>query len=210
MQMVVVGGNSREVGKTSVVAGLIRALRHRNWTAIKLTQFGHGICSLDSEPCDCAPGEHPFVIQEEHDRSGNSDTSRFLEAGARRSLWVRVRQGMLEAAIPDLRQAIAGEENIIWESNSILHFFQPDLYLTVLDPAKKDFKDSARHFLDRADASLVMDPGLEHSLWEGVSLKIVRSKPVFSIRKGCYVTPEITDFVESRLLASDHSPTLRG
>ena len=44
MKIVVVGGNSREIGKTSVVVGLIRALRHRNWTAIKLTQFGHGIC----------------------------------------------------------------------------------------------------------------------------------------------------------------------
>ncbi len=208
MKIVVVGGNSRNVGKTSVVAGLIRTLRHRNWTAIKLTQFGHGICSVDSEPCGCAPGEHPFVIQQEHDRSGNSDTSRFLEAGARRALWVRVRQGMLQAAIPDLRQAIAGEENVILESNSILHFFQPHLYLTVLDPAKKDFKGSARHFLDRADASLVLEPGLEHALWEGVSLEMVRSKPVFSIRKGCYVTPEITDFVESRLLASDHSPAL--
>ncbi len=208
MKMVVVGGNSREIGKTSVVAGLIRALHHRSWIAIKLTQFGHGICSVDSKPCDCAPGEHPFVIQEEHDRNGNSDTSRFLEAGARRSLWARVRQGMLEAAIPDLRQAIAGEENIILESNSILQFFQPNLYLTVLDPAKKDFKDSARHFLDRADACLVLEPGLEHSLWEGISLEMVRSKPVFSIGKGCYVTPEITDFVESRLLASDHSPAL--
>ena len=208
MQMVVVGGNSREIGKTSVVAGLIRALRHRNWTAIKLTQFGHGICSVDSEPCGCAPGEHPFVIQEEHDRSGKSDTSRFLEAGARRALWVRVRQGMLEAAIPDFRQAIAGEENIILESNSILHYFQPNLYLTVLDPAKKDFKGSARHFLDRADACLVLEPGLEHSLWEDISLEMVRTKPVFSVRKGCYVTLEITDFVESWLLASDHSPAL--
>ncbi len=132
MQMVVVGGNSREIGKTSVVAGLIRALRHRDWTAIKLTQFGHGICSVDSEPCDCAPGEHPFVIQEEHDRSGDSDTSRFLEAGARRSLWVRVRQEMLETAIPELRRAIDGERNIILESNSILRFFQPNLYLRSL------------------------------------------------------------------------------
>ncbi len=210
MKMVVVGGNSREIGKTSVVAGLIRALRHRDWTAIKLTQFGHGICSLDSEPCDCAPGEHPFAMQEERDRSGNSDTSRFLEAGACRALWVRVRQGMLEAAIPELRQALAGDENAILESNSILQFFQPNLYLTVLDPAKKDFKDSARHFLDRADASLVLEPGLEHSLWEGISLETIQTKPVFSIRKGCYVTPEITDFVESRLLASDHSPALSG
>ena len=136
MKMVVVGGNSRDVGKTSVVAGLIRALPHRNWTAIKITQFGHGICSIDNKECDCAPGEHPFAIQEERDRSGRSDTSRFLVAGARRALWVRVRWGNLETVIPSLREAIDNEENVILESNSILRFFQPNLYLSVLDPAK--------------------------------------------------------------------------
>ena len=31
--LVVVGGHSRNIGKTSVVAGLIRKLRDRRWTA---------------------------------------------------------------------------------------------------------------------------------------------------------------------------------
>ena len=37
------------------------------------------------------------------------------------------------------------------ESNSIMKFLRPDLYLTVLDPETEDFKESAREFLDRAD-----------------------------------------------------------
>ena len=192
-----------------MVAGLIRALRHRNWTAVKLTQFGHGVCSINGEACDCAPEEHPFAIQEEQDRSGGSDSSRFLVAGARRSLWVRVRQGMLETAIPALRRAIAYEENVILESNSILRFFQPNLYLTVLDSTKKDFKVSAREFLGRADACLVLEPGLDNFVWEGISLELVQAKPVFSIRRDCYVTPEIANFVETWLLATDSVPALR-
>ena len=47
MAIVVIGGHSRSVGKTSVVAGLIAALPELNWTALKITQFGHGICSAD-------------------------------------------------------------------------------------------------------------------------------------------------------------------
>ena len=43
--LVVVGGHSRNIGKTSVVAGLIRKLRDRKWTAVKITQYGHGVCS---------------------------------------------------------------------------------------------------------------------------------------------------------------------
>ena len=33
--LVVVGGHSRNIGKTSVVAGIIRKLHHWKWTAVK-------------------------------------------------------------------------------------------------------------------------------------------------------------------------------
>ncbi len=45
MAIVVVGGHSRSVGKTSVVANLIARLPQLNWTACKITQFGHGFCT---------------------------------------------------------------------------------------------------------------------------------------------------------------------
>ena len=45
LMLVVVGGHSRNIGKTSVVAGIIRKLRGRQWTAVKITQYGHGVCS---------------------------------------------------------------------------------------------------------------------------------------------------------------------
>src|SRR5271166_3916137 len=95
MAIVVIGGHSRSVGKTSVVAGLIAALPELCWTSVKITQYGHGICSADGAPCDCATDDHSWAITEERDRSGESDSSRFLVAGAARSLWVRTRQGML-------------------------------------------------------------------------------------------------------------------
>ena len=89
MAIVVIGGHSRSVGKTSVVAGLIAALPEYNWTALKITQYGHGVCSLNGESCHCATDDHSWAISEEKDRSGESDTSRFLVAGAVHALWVR-------------------------------------------------------------------------------------------------------------------------
>src|SRR5438132_549717 len=67
MAILVIGGHSRSVGKTSVVAGLITALPERRWTAVKITQFGHGICSVNGESCDCATDEHTVAISEERD-----------------------------------------------------------------------------------------------------------------------------------------------
>ncbi len=197
MAVIVIGGHSRSVGKTSVVAGLISALSGFEWTAIKITQYGHGICSANGEACDCATGDHSWAISEESDRSGESDTSRFLVAGATRALWVRTEQGGLAPAMPSLRVKILNAANVIIESNSVLRFLRPDLYLTVLDPAIADFKKSAREFLDRANAVILHRTG--ESAWQSVSLKPVADRPVFAISPPPYVTPEIVDFVRSKL-----------
>ena len=122
MSIVIIGGHSRSVGKTSVVAGLIAALRDLHWTALKITQYGHGVCSANGEACDCATADHSWAVSEEKDRSGESDTSRFLVAGADHSWWVRTQQGRLAEAMPRVRQILASAQNVIIESNSVLRF----------------------------------------------------------------------------------------
>jgi hypothetical protein len=199
MSLIVVGGHSRNVGKTSVVAGLIAALREFEWTAAKITQYGHGICSANGKVCHCATSEHSWAISEERDRSGDSDTSRFLVAGASKVLWVRTEQGRLEQAMPDLHSRIKGSRNVIFESNSVLPFVRPDLYLTVLDPATVDFKSSAREFLDRADAVILHGGGDGQCAWKEVSLNPSGNQQIFRISPPLYVTPEMVAFVKSRL-----------
>ncbi|HZR28740.1 MAG TPA: hypothetical protein VFA71_08160 [Terriglobales bacterium] len=201
MAILVVGGHSRNVGKTSVVAGLIAALAERQWTAVKITQFGHGVCSVNGEACGCATAEHTVAISEERDRSGGSDTSRFLLAGAQRSLWVRTKQGFLAEAMPSLRKRIEGAANVIMESNSVIKFLRPDLYLSVLDYETADFKASAREFLDRADAILLHTGGTPPE-WSDVSLKLLAGKTVFRITPPDYVPAEIVEWVRQRICSS--------
>jgi hypothetical protein len=198
MALVVIGGHSRSVGKTSVVAGLIAALAEYSWHAMKVTQFGHGVCSRNGELCDCSTDDHTWSISEERDRSGESDTSRFLIAGATKVWWVRTQQGRLAEAMPTIRRRIAEAENVIVESNSILKFMRPDIYVTVLDPAVEDFKKSAQEFMDRADAVILHDVDGSPA-WHGVSLKVVEGRPMFRVRPPEYVTPEIVEFVKGRL-----------
>jgi hypothetical protein len=199
MAIVVVGGHTRNIGKTSVVAGLISAMPEMRWTAFKITQFGHGMCSANGEPCDCETAEHTLAVSEE--RAGGdsgTDSGRYLAAGAERSFWVRTRQGDLAEAMPRIRKELALVQNAIIESNSILRFLRPDLYLSVLDPAIEDFKDSARYFLDRADAVLVPERVLGRPEWKGVSLKLVEGTPVLAMRPPVYVTDEILAFVRKK------------
>ncbi len=196
MATLVVGGQSRSVGKTSIVSGLIAALAAYNWTAFKITQYGHGICSRDGSVCDCATVDHAWAITEEHSIEGDTDTSRFLQAGAKRVWWVRTEQGRLAEAMPALRRRVADAENVIIESNSVVKFIRPDLYLTVLDPATADFKKSAQEFLDRADAALV---NRSHAGCADVSLKPLAARPTLSMNPPEYITDEIVEFVRERL-----------
>jgi molybdopterin-guanine dinucleotide biosynthesis protein len=197
---VVVGGHSRNIGKTSVVTGLIARLPQYRWTAFKITQYGHGFCTANGEPCDCQTDDHTLAVSEERSRSSGTDTARFLASGAERSIWVRTRTGMLAEAMPRIRKELAGAENAIIESNSILQFLRPDLYLTVLDAGTADFKDSARLFLDRADAVLVRGTGVGLTpQWGGVSLKLIEGRPQFVVEPPDYMTDDVLRFVEEHL-----------
>jgi hypothetical protein len=198
--VIVVGGHSRNIGKTSVVAGLIARLPEFHWTAFKITQYGHGFCTADGKPCQCETADSCVAVNFEHDPASGTDTSRFLAAGAARSIWVRTRIGMLAEAMPRIEKELAASENAILESNSILEFLRPDLYLTVLDPAVADFKDSARRFLPLADAVLVPSSGID--------LPGLAEVPQFSIAAPGYMSEALVEFVRTRVTkgAMGHPP----
>ena len=204
MAIVLVGGHTRNIGKTSVVAGLIAALPDRQWTAFKVTQFGHGICSANGEPCDCETDAHTVAVTEERTGNSGTDSARFLSAGAVRSFWVRTRQGQLAEAMPRVRRELASAANAIVESNSILRFLKPDLYLTVLDPAISDFKASAQYFLDRADAVLWSGRDMRSvaaggTAWPTALWQLVRNKPQFFLEPPLFTSSELTQFVAERI-----------
>jgi hypothetical protein len=194
--LVIIGGHSRSVGKTSITAGLIAALSQLQWTAMKITQFsGDGECA-NGDPCNCAPPSGaPYAIQEEIDVRTGTDTARFLAAGAQRSYWVRTATGELAYALPDVRKIIEASPHTIVESNSLLQFVRPDLYLAVLDYEVADFKESALRYLDRADAVIVLNESRGEPAWTGVARRLWENKRRFSVSPPHYVTLEMALYV---------------
>jgi hypothetical protein len=185
--VIVVGGHARSIGKTQLVCDLIAALPEAQFIAGKITQYGHGVCAQNGAHCGCAPDEHSSAFDWETSASSGTDSARFLAAGAPRSFWLRTKQGYLAEGMPLLRKALrdAGSENnsplnVIIESNSLLQFLKPSVYLAVLDPEKQDFKPTAQSFLDRADVFV-----LRHALndgtqsWPQISPKLVHAKQTF-------------------------------
>ena len=156
-----------------------------------------------------------FSITDELDRNTGSDTSRFLAAGARRSLWVRTRQGELYEALPSIKKEIEADEFVIVESNSLRRFIKPDVYLQVIDPSKADFKRSARQFFDLSDAYIlvtaadrlvnrigILMPGADQlSIPDtGPLTQIEHERPCFTVKKeDRFVDEKVIEFVTALL-----------
>ncbi len=201
MKTVAIGGNSRNIGKTSLAVALIEATPDLEWTAVKLTQFGHGICTRSGAPCACAVEDPlcPYDIVREAGLDPLTDTARMLRAGAAEVLWVRVAEGQLPMALPAIRQRLEGCPNVLFESNSIVELWPPDLFLTVLQFDVDDCKPSACRLADRADA--VVLPRSVRSLpeWSGFDASILARKPLFAVQPPAYSSPEIVRFARERL-----------
>jgi len=223
-RVIVVGGHTRSIGKTQLVCDVIAAFPDANWIAGKITQYGHGVCAQNGQDCDCAPDEHICAISWEKRADTGTDSSRFLQAGARRSFWLRTKQGFLAEGMPLLRGALRETEtdengrsaNLILESNTLLQFLKPSLYLMVVHPAKGDFKESAQLQIDRASAFVLREPLPEGILaggnaprWNGVPLQLLCAKPQFLQREGEPLPSGLTQAVREILGADSSAPCTR-
>jgi hypothetical protein len=220
-RVIVIGGHTRSIGKTQLVCDLVAAFPQANWVAGKITQYGHGVCAQNGEDCDCAPDEHICAISWQTRSDDGTDSGRFLAAGAQRSFWLRTKQGFLAEGMPLLRAGLQevpanpdhGPRNLILESNTLLRFWKPSLYLMVLDPTKADFKDSARLQIDRASAFVLRQalPNPRNAsaqpAWTGVPMQLFRGKPQFLQHEGGPLPAELTEAVRATL--ADNAGTRR-
>lgn len=235
-RIIVVGGHTRDIGKTQLVCDIIAALPEANWIAGKITQYGHGVCAQNGHDCDCAPDEHVCAIDWEHYAGSGTDSSRFLAAGARRSFWLRTKQGFLAEGMPLLRSALEEIErtrqrdgktaynsaaapesvNVILESNTLLQFVKPDLFLMVLHPDRSDFKDSAKLQLNHASAFVVRQPipigesGRKAvTSWPNTPLRLFDGKPQFLQREGEPVPSTLLEIVRNRVCNKAATPSIK-
>lgn len=208
MSLVAIGGNSRNVGKTGLAVSLIEATREYRWTAVKITQFGHGVCSRNGRPCGCAVEDPqcPYEITAEDGLVPSTDTARMLRAGAEEVLWARVALGKLAMAAPALRDRLEGRSNVLIESNGIVAYWQPDVYLAVLQFDVSDCKASFRQLAGRADAFVLPRSARREPAWAGFDPGLVGSTPGFEVESPTFCTPSLVEFVKARLGGAGPGP----
>ena len=141
MAVIVVGGSGRGVGKTALVCGLIRALPQVSWTAVKITSDDH---------------RKPTPVWEETAPGLETDTARYLSAGARRALLVAVPDKALGEIVQQILERHSSHGGVIFESNRVLNHLRPDLCLAAASNLHGSHKPSFQLIERHMDATVTL------------------------------------------------------
>ena len=101
--------------------------------------------------------------------------------------------------LPQLIRIIKNDPFVIIESNWVLKFIHPDLYLIVLKYGVEEFKDSAKQTLEQADAALVLNSDAPPPAWQGIVLDVLEGVPVYKAAARQNMPDGLVDFIQSRL-----------
>ena len=194
MTTIVIGGHSRNVGKTSIVEAIITAWPQYSWTAVKMSSHWH----RDDAVCDRKSEEEICRVDEEHDRNNGTDTGRYLAAGASRAFWIRVREGRLKQALPQLIPVLQNPYVII-ESNGIVKHIRPSLFLMVHRYDVRDYKKGALETIGRAHAVVAVNCTGDAPAWEGISPETVSGIPIFQVSDLHVLPQDLIEFIRLRL-----------
>jgi hypothetical protein len=191
MPTIIVGGHARKVGKTSVVAGLIHAFSEFPWVALKVSTHWH------SKTCSTKD----LVIYEEKNPGQESDSSRFLAAGARHSFWVQMQEQGMKSALPELHTIMQSSPFVIIEGNNILKHVSADIHIMVFNCNVAEIKESAQRLLHRMDILLIVNSKPCLPLWEDVLGNAPNGCSIFETENPQILPPAFLDLIRCRMLA---------
>ncbi|MFZ4397778.1 MAG: NTP transferase domain-containing protein [Kiritimatiellia bacterium] len=159
--MVLIGATGRNVGKTEFACGLIHRLAAQQAVfAAKVTAIREqgGTCPRGGDGCGvCGSLQGDFEITAEHNTLSGKDTSRMLQAGAKKVLWLRVRHAQMEPGMRALLAMLPPDVPIICESNSLREVLAPGQFVVVRDSRTPAIKESCRRVIPLASRLITFD-----------------------------------------------------
>ncbi len=155
--MIMIGGDSRNSGKTTLACELIRKLSvSHEVIGLKVTSVRPGETEMHGNHTeDETTG---FTIFEELNTESNKDTSRMLRAGAAKVFYVRVSENYVEKAILQFMSKYINKQVIVCESRSLRRFILPGQFLMMKrESEESNTKNDIATFLSLADKVFCFD-----------------------------------------------------
>jgi len=151
--MVMIGGNSRNAGKTTLACNIIRKLSTQHSVfALKVTSIRPGDAGLHG-----SHDEASFIgysILEETNSVSVKDTSLMLQADAKHVFYVRASEGYVEEAIVDFLSKYNHNQPIVCESRSLREIVNPGLFLMMMRIPPQGVGKDVTNYISLADKVL--------------------------------------------------------
>ena len=159
-KILLIGGATRNVGKTSFSCAIIENLSKTNSIiGLKIKTLYEGDAFFHGN--DRNPLKGNYRIIEELDNSGNEDTMRMLKAGAKQVFRIKVKSDFIQEAFDELFQQITDNSFVLCESNSMRKVLEPALFLMIKHKNSNEIKPSAKELEPLADKIIFTD-GIRH------------------------------------------------
>jgi hypothetical protein len=168
--LLLVGGASRNVGKTTFISSLIRNFsKSHKIVGIKVKTiydndlFFHGN--------DIGSIKENFILIEEFDLDNEKDSAGMLKAGAKRAFRLKVHHSQLLIAFNYFIDLLGEETLIVCESNSIRRVIIPDLFLFIKFPDNLNIKPSGIELEKKANRVIYTDGLIHHFNLNEIEIK---------------------------------------
>jgi hypothetical protein len=154
MNILLVSGSGRNVGKTSFIRRVIAHNAMHNLVAIKITPHFH-------EPTD---GLIPIIdtenyrIFQETDYFSGKDSSLFLQAGAEKVFYIQTSDHYLDEAFSLAMAQVSPGQPVVVESAALRTVISPELYVFIQNQFE-EVKPSAIEMQKKADLIVYSDSG---------------------------------------------------
>lgn len=175
--LLVIGGSSRNVGKTSLAEHLIHRYAASGVTGLKVTSIRPGDEQFHGTHAHSPSSE--FTIFREVNTSGPKDTTRMLNAGAEAVFYIQVPDTQLERAFRTFITEYYTGGPIICESRSLRKVVKPGLFVLLKNAADTRIKPDFSKYealadwlilLNSPEAFLMQQPNRIH--WDGVKWQL--------------------------------------
>jgi len=137
--LLLIAGTGNKSGKTTLACRIIGQLRHEGVIGVKITPHFHettpGLVMLSETG--------GFSIYEETSTEAGKDTSRMLNAGAKRVFFAKVTDNDLLSAFKAILDHIPEDAPVVCESPALRYFAEPGLFI-IMDSDKSNNKKNIK------------------------------------------------------------------
>lgn len=154
--LLIIGGATRNTGKTTFIENIIKKFgKNYKIVSIKIKTIYSGDNFFHGNDLYPLSEKERFRITEVFSAREQSDSERMLNSGAARAFKIKTKNKYVFEAFKECISTIDKDNLIICESNSLMYFVKPSLYLFIKNKNSDKFKPSAEKLYHLADKIII-------------------------------------------------------